>query len=97
MTNFNNQLNDYVSGKCGTECPHPLNRIASTGRRDYCSVCGKMVWAQAFYEVEFNAQTMKWATQADVDRMYLELWPNPPIYATELDPDCEISDADPGL
>ena len=22
---------------------------------------------------------------------------NPPIYATELDPDCEISDADPGL
>jgi hypothetical protein len=77
--------------------PEEARAICITCNLTTMAVCQFCRYFADFPEVEFNPATMTRATQADVDRIYLELWPNPPIYATELDPDCEISDADPGL
>ena len=73
MTDFGDQLNQYLSGS-SNKCPHPLNKVFDIGGyKDVCCLCGKTVFAIAFHEVD-PTPTMTRATKADIDRIWRKLW-----------------------
>jgi len=77
-----------VCSKCGAEGPEELS---TQDAHEAVIACG---WG---YRTVYPEGQMVAVYTCSVCQVKTPAFDNPPIFATPLDPDCEISDADPGL